>query len=64
MKTAVKAMKLGAEDYLSKPIDVEELEVVLQKVLEKRSLHGRDPRPAAAAGAQVPLDTWSARARR
>jgi len=38
VKTAVRAMKLGAEDYLGKPIDVEELEVVLQKVLEKKSL--------------------------
>jgi two-component system NtrC family response regulator len=38
VKTAVKAMKLGAEDYLSKPIDIEELEVVLQKTLEKRRL--------------------------
>ncbi len=38
VKTAVKAMKMGAEDYLSKPIDVEELEVVLQKVLEKKRL--------------------------
>jgi two-component system NtrC family response regulator/two-component system response regulator HydG len=38
VKTAVRAMKLGAEDYLSKPIDVEELEVILQKVLEKRRL--------------------------
>src|SRR5438128_4881828 len=38
VKTAVKAMKMGAEDYLGKPIDVEELEVVLQKVLEKKSL--------------------------
>jgi two-component system NtrC family response regulator/two-component system response regulator HydG len=38
VKTAVKAMKLGAEDYLGKPIDVEELEVVLQKVLEKKRL--------------------------
>jgi two-component system, NtrC family, response regulator len=38
VKTAVKAMKLGAEDYLGKPIDVEELEVVLEKVLEKKSL--------------------------
>ena len=38
VKTAVKAMKLGAEDYLGKPIDVEELEFVLQKVLEKKSL--------------------------
>jgi len=38
VKTAVKAMKLGAEDYLSKPIDVEELEVILQKALEKKGL--------------------------
>jgi two-component system, NtrC family, response regulator len=38
VKTAVKAMKLGAEDYLGKPIDVEELEIVLQKTLEKKRL--------------------------
>ncbi len=38
VKTAVKAMKLGAEDFLSKPIDVEELEVVLQKTIEKKRL--------------------------
>jgi DNA-binding NtrC family response regulator len=38
VKTAVKAMKLGAEDYLSKPIDVEELEVVLQKTVERKRL--------------------------
>jgi DNA-binding NtrC family response regulator len=38
VKTAVKAMKLGAEDYLGKPIDVEELEVVLQKTLERKGL--------------------------
>jgi two-component system NtrC family response regulator/two-component system response regulator HydG len=38
VKTAVRAMKLGAEDYLSKPIDVEELEVVLQRTVEKKRL--------------------------
>jgi two-component system, NtrC family, response regulator len=38
VKTAVRAMKLGAEDYLAKPIDVEELEVILQKTLEKKRL--------------------------
>jgi len=38
VKTAVRAMKLGAEDYLAKPIDVEELEVVLQKTIEKKHL--------------------------
>jgi two-component system NtrC family response regulator/two-component system response regulator HydG len=38
VKTAVKAMKAGAEDYLGKPIDVEELEVVLDRALEKKRL--------------------------
>jgi two-component system NtrC family response regulator/two-component system response regulator HydG len=38
VKTAVKAMKLGAEDYIGKPIDVEELEVILQRVIEKKRL--------------------------
>jgi two-component system NtrC family response regulator/two-component system response regulator HydG len=38
VKTAVRAVKMGAEDYLGKPIDMEELEVVLQKALEKKSL--------------------------
>ncbi|MBN2370656.1 MAG: sigma-54-dependent Fis family transcriptional regulator [Vicinamibacteria bacterium] len=38
VKTAVKAMKLGAEDYLAKPVDIEELEVVLQKAIEKKRL--------------------------
>ncbi len=38
VKTAVKAMKLGAEDYLSKPIDVEELEVILARAVEKKRL--------------------------
>jgi two-component system NtrC family response regulator/two-component system response regulator HydG len=38
VKTAVQAMKLGAEDYLSKPIDVEELEVIVKKALERKAL--------------------------
>jgi DNA-binding NtrC family response regulator len=38
VKTAVQAMKLGAEDYLGKPIDIEELEVVVEKALERKQL--------------------------
>jgi DNA-binding NtrC family response regulator len=38
VKTAVRAMKLGAEDYLAKPIDFEELQVILDKALEKRRI--------------------------
>src|SRR5581483_5613039 len=36
--TAVAAMKLGAEDYLEKPIDMEKLKIVLKKINEKRGL--------------------------
>ncbi|MBP6703258.1 MAG: sigma-54-dependent Fis family transcriptional regulator [Vicinamibacteria bacterium] len=38
VKNAVRAMKSGAEDYLAKPLDVEELEVVLERALEKKHL--------------------------
>ncbi len=36
--TAVKAMKLGAFDYLPKPFDPDELELVVQRALERRRL--------------------------
>jgi two-component system response regulator AtoC len=36
--SAVAAMKLGAEDYLEKPIDMERMKVVLGKIAEKRGL--------------------------
>ncbi len=36
--SAVRAVKQGAEDYLTKPIDVEELERILVRVMDKRRL--------------------------
>ena len=38
IETAIEAMKLGAYDYLTKPANLAELEVVLGKALEKRLL--------------------------
>ena len=38
VQTAVKAMKLGAFDYLSKPFDPEELQRVVDRALERRRL--------------------------
>ncbi len=38
VQTAVKAMKLGAFDYLPKPFDPDELEHVVARALERRSL--------------------------
>ncbi len=36
--TAIEAMKLGAYDYVSKPFDVEELKILVEKALEKAEL--------------------------
>ena len=38
IQTAVKAMKLGAFDYLPKPFDPDELKLVVQRALERRRL--------------------------
>jgi DNA-binding NtrC family response regulator len=38
IETAVKAMKLGAFDYLPKPFDPEELEIVVARAFERRRL--------------------------
>jgi DNA-binding NtrC family response regulator len=36
--TAVQALRLGAFDYITKPCTLDELEVILQKIVEKREL--------------------------
>jgi DNA-binding NtrC family response regulator len=38
VQTAVEAMKRGAEDYLVKPVDFEELNVRVQKIMTRRGL--------------------------
>ena len=38
IQTAVKAMKLGAFDYLSKPFDPDELKLVVERALERQRL--------------------------
>lgn len=42
IESAIQAMKLGAYDYLTKPCNLEELEILLQKALEKRKLLGQN----------------------
>jgi len=36
--TAIKAMRAGAEDYLSKPVDLQALEVAIERALESREV--------------------------
>ncbi len=38
IETAVKAMKLGAHDYITKPFDRDELQIVIEKALNLQSL--------------------------
>ncbi len=38
VETAVEAMKLGAENYITKPLDMEELRILVGRAIEKRSL--------------------------
>jgi DNA-binding NtrC family response regulator len=38
VNTAVKAMKLGAEDYITKPVNLEELRILLHKAIEKQAI--------------------------
>ena len=54
-KIAVEAMKLGAADYVPKPFDNDELELVVERVLEGIALR-RDLRAAPGAGGRrLPL---------
>ena len=41
VQTAIRAMKLGAADYLTKPCDLDELEMTIDRTLETRNLRQR-----------------------
>jgi two-component system response regulator PilR (NtrC family) len=43
-ETAVTALKLGAQDYLIKPFDIEELKIVVKGALERRQLQDENLR--------------------
>jgi len=39
-KPAVQAMKIGAKDYLNKPFDVDEIRLVVDRILKEKTLEG------------------------
>ena len=38
VENAVKAMRLGAFDYMSKPVDLDELDLMMEKIIENKNL--------------------------
>ena len=52
IETAVRAMKLGAFDYLPKPFDPDELKLVVQRAFERRQLLGGNSITGSAAGSR------------
>lgn len=50
--TAVESMKLGAYDYINKPVNFEELELIIYRALEKREL------AASVKSLQTQLKHW------
>lgn len=56
MRTAIAAMKSGAFEYLVKPLDLDRLELVLERCFRHRALRRRAQRLAADAGAAYDLE--------
>jgi two-component system response regulator PilR (NtrC family) len=54
-ESAVEAMKYGAYDYLTKPFSVDEIRLVVEKALEKRSLTSENRRLRAPLDIPAPL---------
>lgn len=38
MDTAIKALKMGATDYITKPVNIEELKITIKKYMDKRQI--------------------------
>jgi DNA-binding NtrC family response regulator len=56
MRTAIGAMKAGAYEYLVKPLDLDEIDVVAERCFRDRSLRRRFDQLAAAAAEPYALD--------
>ena len=57
IKTAVRAMKLGAFDYLPKPFDPDELKLVVERAFERRQLQRQNLDPKSAASVKYRFES-------
>jgi DNA-binding NtrC family response regulator len=55
LETAVRAVKLGAQDYLTKPFTLQQVELILQQADERWAASTREQGVAALAAALVPI---------
>ena len=53
--TAIRAVKLGAYDYITKPFEVDQLILSVEKALDERELRSRGGAAARRGRAQLPL---------
>jgi two-component system, NtrC family, response regulator AtoC len=56
VKTAVEAMQLGAAHYIQKPLDQEELDILIQRVIEKKQLQRKVERLRAELQGKYSFD--------
>jgi DNA-binding NtrC family response regulator len=56
MRSAIEAMRAGAYDYLVKPLDLDEIDLLIRRCLNERALRGRIQRQTAAAAETHALD--------
>ncbi|MCM8784748.1 MAG: sigma-54 dependent transcriptional regulator [Candidatus Omnitrophica bacterium] len=57
IKTAVEAMKIGAVDYITKPFDIEELILIIEKTLKTKNLFTQIELLKEEIQTEYPLDT-------
>jgi len=56
MRSAIEAMRAGAYDYLVKPLDLDEIDLLILRCLNERALRGRIQRQTAAAAETHAID--------
>jgi two-component system response regulator AtoC len=64
VESAVDAMKLGAHDYLSKPVNLDELELLIERIREKQQVHREVELLREELGADLPADSFVAESER
>lgn len=61
METAIEALRMGAFDYLLKPININELSIIVEKIAEHQSLRRENTRLTAEFEKEVAVQTEESR---